>query len=194
MADHQTDRPAGEAAIGHQADDNAALAAQRGDARCGIQHFRHAGAADRPLIADDDHVAILEMVRVAVKHLEKLLLAVEDLGPTGEDIVVQTALDTGKLQHGAEFRRQVAAKDPQAAGRLIGAGDAVDHIAVRCRRVEARKLFGQGLAGTGQHIAIQQAGIEKVLHEDLDTALGVDIHHREAAERTRIDNHRHDIT
>ena len=42
MADHQTDRAAGEAGVGHQRDDDILLAAERGDARGRIKHFRHA--------------------------------------------------------------------------------------------------------------------------------------------------------
>ena len=69
----------------------------------------------------------------------------------------------------------------------------MDDIAVWRRRVEARQLLGKRLAGAGQHIAVQQAGIKQVLHEDLNAAPGVDIDHREPAERTGIDDHRHDI-
>ena len=69
----------------------------------------------------------------------------------------------------------------------------MDDITIGCRRVEACQLFGKCLAGTGQHISVQQAGIQQVLHKHLNTALGIDIDHREPAERTGIDNHRHDI-
>ena len=104
MADHKADRTAGEAAVRHQADNDAALAAERCDARGGVQHFGHAGTADRAFIADNDHIAILEMVGVAVQHLEQLLLAVEHLCAAGEDVVLEATFDTGEFQHGAEFR------------------------------------------------------------------------------------------
>ncbi len=48
MADHQADRAAREAGIRHQADDDAALAAERRDARGRVEHLRHARRAARP--------------------------------------------------------------------------------------------------------------------------------------------------
>ena len=193
MADDKANRSARKAAVGHQADDNAAFTAQGGDPRGRIQHFRHTRAANRPFIANNDHVAVLEFLRRAVEHLEKLLLAVEDPCGSGEYIVLQTALDTGKLQNGAEFGREVAAEDTKTACRLVGCRHRVNHVAVRRRRIKPRDLLGKGLAGTCQDIAIEKARIEKVFHEHLNAALGIDIDHRIATERPRVDDHRNDV-
>ena len=161
MTDDKANRSARKAAVGHQADDNAAFTAQGGDPRGRIQHFRHTRAANRPFIANNDHVAVLKCLRRAVEHLEKLLLAVENPRGSGEYIVLQTALDTGKLQNGAEFGREVAAENTKTACRLVGCGHRVDHVAVRRRRIKPRNLLGEGLARTGQDITIEKARIEK---------------------------------
>src|SRR5438128_3472331 len=59
VADHQAMGPAGEAAIGDQAD---ALAESLSDQRRGDrQHLTHARPADRALAADDDHIAGLDL-------------------------------------------------------------------------------------------------------------------------------------
>src|SRR5258705_9037368 len=57
MADAEAARRAGEAAVGDQRDLAAgALAIER---RRGRQHLAHAGPAARPLVADDEDVALL---------------------------------------------------------------------------------------------------------------------------------------
>ena len=55
MADHQADRAAREAGVGHQADDDSLLAAQRGDARGRIEHLGHSGRSARALPAGGAH-------------------------------------------------------------------------------------------------------------------------------------------
>ena len=193
MTNHQADRPPRETTVSHQTDDNAALPAKGGDAGCRIQHFRHPRTTYRPFVANDNHVRILEMVGISVEHLKKRLLTVKNLCGTCEDIVLETAFHARKFQHSAEFRRQVAAKHPQTTRRLVRLGNAADHIAVRRRRVKARHLLGKGLAGTGQGIPIEQPGIHQIADKYLNAALRIDINHREAAKRTRIDNHRDDL-
>ena len=120
MSDHKADGPARKASIRHQADDNAAFPAQGGDARRGVQHFRHAAATDRPFIANDDHVAILEFLGRAVEHLQELLLTIENPRGSGEHIVFKTTFDASEFQHGAELGREVAAKNAKSACRLVG--------------------------------------------------------------------------
>ncbi len=56
-----------------------------------------------------------------------------------------------------------------------------------------RDLLRQGLAGARQGLAVQQTGVEQFLDDDLDAAFRVDIDHRIAPERPRIDEHRDDM-
>ena len=63
VADDEADRSAGEPRVGHQRHDDASLTAERGEARGGIEHLRHARRAARPLVAHDDHVVIREPAR-----------------------------------------------------------------------------------------------------------------------------------
>src|SRR6185312_2612602 len=73
MSDAEAARRAGEAAVGDERDLAArSLAVER---RRGRQHLAHAGAAARPLIADDEDVALL--VLPLLDAGEGILLAVE---------------------------------------------------------------------------------------------------------------------
>ena len=80
MADTESARRAGEAAVGDQRDLVAhALAVKR---RRGRQHLAHAGAAFRALVADDQHVAFL--VALGAHRGEGVLLAIEAAGRPAE--------------------------------------------------------------------------------------------------------------
>src|SRR5215469_14813810 len=80
MADAEAAGGTGEAAVG----DERHLVAQAlaVDRRRGRQHLAHAGAAARPLVADDDDIALL--VLVIAHRLEGVLLAVEAERLAGE--------------------------------------------------------------------------------------------------------------
>src|SRR5438477_12044774 len=73
MADAETVRRAGEAAIGDQRD----LLADPLTVECRRrrQHLAHSGSALRPLVADDDDVAFL--VAPLIARLARVLLAIE---------------------------------------------------------------------------------------------------------------------
>ena len=78
--------------------------------RRGRQHLAHAGAAARPLVADDKHFAVL--IVALVDGAERILLAVEAARRTAE----LQLLHARDLDDGA-FRRQRAAQAGDAAGR-----------------------------------------------------------------------------
>ena len=118
--------------------------------------------------------------------VDQLPLAVEDAGATGEDAVVEPALDAGDLQDGAAVGREVAAQQAQPAGVLERLGDGVGHVAIGPRRIEPADLLGERLAGAGDRIAVEQAGVEQLLDDHLQTALRVDVDHRVEAERAQL--------
>ena len=71
------------------------LAAQGGDARVRVKHFRHTRGAARALVADDDHIVVVEYLRSVLQSVEQVGLAVEDSSLAGENVVLKSAFDTG---------------------------------------------------------------------------------------------------
>ena len=128
-----------------------------------------------------------------VERVEQALLALEDARLAAEQVVLQPALDAGELEDRREVRRQVAAQHAQAAGRLVGLRDGVDDLAVGLLRAEALDLRGQRLAGAGQHVAVEQAGVEQLAHDHLHAADLVDVDHRVLAVGPRVGEHRDDM-
>src|SRR5262245_8705588 len=89
VTDNETNRAAGEARIGHQCHNNAALSAERGDARGRIEHLRHSRRAARTLVAYNDHVIVLEALGCLVERVEQTLLAFEHARLATKDIVLK---------------------------------------------------------------------------------------------------------
>ena len=83
---------------------------------------------------------------VGRQRLDQPRLAVEDAGAPGEPAVGHAALDAGQLDHRAAVGGEVAAEQPQPAGRLERRGQRVDHLAVRRGRGQPGDLPGQRLA------------------------------------------------
>ena len=75
MAGDEAVRGAREAAVGDQGDVPDAAALER---RRYLQHFAHAGAAARPLVADDNDVAFAD--RAALNGVERSFFAIEHAG------------------------------------------------------------------------------------------------------------------
>ena len=97
MPDDQPHRTAREPGIGHEANDNAPLSAQRGNARCGIEHFRHSRGPAGPLVTHDDHVVVLEAVRLAVQRIQQTLFSLKYPRRTAKNVAFQPTFDTGQL-------------------------------------------------------------------------------------------------
>src|SRR5690606_18270754 len=122
---HQPDRPAFRRFGRDMADGEARGAAREaavGQERTGlpeparlqvarrVQHFLHARAAARPLVADHHHFAGLHLV--AEDRLDAGVLALEDAGGTGE---LQVRLVDASRLHDAAFERDIAAQDGETA-------------------------------------------------------------------------------
>ena len=80
VADDKAVRAAGESAVGHQRH----VVAQAGahDGRSRREHLGHAGAALGPFVADDDHVALFDLL--LLERGEHVFFGVEDLGRAAE--------------------------------------------------------------------------------------------------------------
>src|SRR3546814_7244836 len=108
MTDAEAARGTREAAVGDERHRLAQALAVDGGGRG--QHLAPAGAALRPLVADDDHVAGLHLV---LHHrLERVLLAVDAARRAGEDEL----LPAGDL-HDRALSGEVALKPDNPAGR-----------------------------------------------------------------------------
>ncbi len=160
MADAEAAGGAGEASVGDQRHLVAhALSIERGG---GGKHLAHAGTALRPLIADDQHVAFL--VGALGHRLEAGLLAVEAAGRPGEFLVLQP-----RHLHDGAVRREVALQPDHAAGggdRVVGRAD---HVLVRVP-LHRGHVLGDGAAGHGEAVAVQEAVLQQRLHQQRDAA------------------------
>ena len=85
------------------------------------EHLPHAGAARRPLVADDDHVAGADLLRC--DGGEAVLLGVEDPGRAA----VERARDAGEL-HDAALGSEVPAEHAQPAALLDRVSMGTDHL------------------------------------------------------------------
>src|ERR1700722_16201654 len=114
MADAEPAGSAGEPAVGNQRD--LAAHALPGQRRRGREHFPHARAAARPLIADDEDLALF--VGALLDGLEGILFAIEAAGRTGELQVRHT-----RNLYDRAFWREIALQADHTPGdgdRLVG--------------------------------------------------------------------------
>ena len=86
----------------------------------------------------------------------------------------------------APSRRQRAPQHDEAALGVERRVERVDDDAVRSGRVDLGQVLGHGPAGHRQHVAVQQAGVEQVLHHDGHAADAVEIGHVELAARLHV--------
>ena len=176
MANAEAVRRAREAAVGQQrhllAD---TLAVERRRRR---QHLAHARSAARPLIADDDHVALF--VSALFDRFEGVLLAVEAQRRTAE----------AQRVHAGDFddrtlRSEVALEDGEAAGRRDRVRGRANDL-LPAREFHIPQVLGDGLAGNGHAIAVQIAAVEQCLHQHRHAPDVVQILHHVAAARLQI--------
>ena len=140
----------------------------------------------------DQALLTLEYARFASEDIV-LEAALVDLGLAHHPLVLEAIVDAGELQDRGEIRRQVAAEHAQAAGRLVGFLDGIDHLAVGAFGAEALDLPCEGFARTGQDIAVQQPGFQQLAHDHLHAADLVDVDHGVLAVGPRIGEDRHDM-
>ena len=154
MADHRAVAGAGKAAVGDQSD---FLSEALADDGAGYgQHFLHSGAAFGAFVSDDYDVAGLDF-------------AVLDGAESGGFLVehprraaVDPLLVAGYLDDRA-IGRQVAAEDRQSPGGTARGVYRGDHRLV-VDYGYALQVLGQGAAGDGHGVAVEQAGGEEALH------------------------------
>ena len=73
----------------------------------------------------------------------------------------------------------------------IGLSSARRTLPSRSGGVDVGEVLGHRLAGHGEAVAVQQAGVEQRLHHDRDAADLVDVVHHVAAERLEVGQVRH---
>src|SRR5215469_16946579 len=155
MADTETARRAGKAAVGDQRDLGAhALAIKCGRGR---EHFAHAGSAFGPFVADDQHVAFL--VLTIFYRFEAGFLT------------VKAACRTGELQtlhachfHDRPFGREIAFQSDDTAGRQNGLVGRPDNGLVRIP-FHRLQILGNGPASDGEAVAMKKAMVEQRPHQ-----------------------------
>src|SRR5579885_1012280 len=155
MADAEAARRAGEAPVGDQRHLLAlALAVER---RRGRQHLAHTGAAFGALVADHQNLAFL--VGALLHRLEAGFLAVEAARRPGEF----QRLHAGHFDDRA-FGGEIALEADDAAGleqRLIGR---THDVLVRIP-FHVLQVLGDGAAGDGHAVAVQEAVVEQGFHQ-----------------------------
>ena len=109
------------------------------------------------------------LVGAGVDGGEGFLLAVEAEGGAFELLF----LHAGDFDDGAVWG-EVAAEADDAAGGGDGAGDGVDDVLV-LGEDGAGEVFGEGLAGDGDAVAVEEAAVEEGLEDDGDAADAVDV-------------------
>ena len=155
VADAEPVGAAGEAAVGDERGVAAAAGALHG-AGDG-QHLAHARAALGALVADDDDVAGLDAARPGSASMAAVL-AVEHPG---------RALEAWSKSMPATFTTEpLGASEPVRTAMpptaWIGVGQRVDDLAVGRRRVDGGEVLGDGLAGDGEAVAVEQPGVEQL--------------------------------
>ena len=79
-----------------------------------------------------------------------------------------------------------AAQDRQPAGLVDRRGQGPEDLSVRVGRGDGGKILRHGAAGDGQHVAVQQAGVQQRPHYHWNAADPVDVGHHEPAERLDV--------
>ena len=152
--------------------------AHSGQRRGRGQHFAHARAALRPLVADDDHVARFDLA--ALDRRNGVLLAVE--AARRADVMHHFRRD-GALLHDRAFRREVAPEDGDAAVFAVRIVDAANHCAVDVRR------FLDAVAhrtADRRDIEADQVFARKFLHHGRDSADLAEIGDEDFARRVQL--------
>ena len=156
MADHQAIGAAGEAPIGDQAH---AIAQSGADQRrSGGKHLAHARPALGAFVANHDHIAGLDLVVQDGGHGG--FFGIEDSRRAGK----VTLLDTRHLRDGA-FGGEVALEHGQVSFGINRVAPGPNHRLVGIRfSGHLSQGFGQGLAGQGERVAVQQAMVQQHAH------------------------------
>ena len=110
--------------------------------------------------------------RAVLDGVHRGALAVEDPRRALEDV----AVEAGRL-HDRALGRQRAVEDRDAAGAVDRLAQRAEDLAVEVRRRDVGEVLGHRLAGDGEAVAVQQAGVEQRPHDDRHAADAVDVGH-----------------
>ncbi len=120
-----------------------------------LQHFAHAGTALGTFIANDEDIAGFHLV--GLHGGEAVFFAVEDTCGAA----MLNAIGRGDLHHAA-FGSEVALEDDEAAGRLDGLIEGVNHDLARSFLGE-RGFFGESFAADGESGSVGVASVDQAL-------------------------------
>ena len=94
----------------------------------------------------------------------------------------------GDLGHGTGGR-EIAVQDHQVRVLLDRLVEGQDHVLAGRVVGDVREVFGQGLAGDGQHIAMQHPGCQHAFHQGLNAADGHQFAHHVFAAGAQVGDH-----
>ena len=156
VTDAKAPRSAAESAVG----DEGAIGAATGTfQRSGDgQHFAHSRSALGALVTNDEHGVGSNLTGHDGGH--RTVLSVEHARGAFEESLFGG--EPGHLHHTAE-RRQRSAQNKNAAFGVDGGRQRMHHHAIGCRRREFGQVLGHGLSGAGEHIAMNETSVEKML-------------------------------
>ena len=166
MADGRAAGRAGEAAV---RDERAVLVQLHARQRGGrVEHLAHAGAAFRALVADDDHIALVDLA--GIDGLDRVVLGVE----YARRAFVHHHLrcDRRTLDHAAVLR-DIAPQHGDAAGLGVRVLERTHDLGVLVDY--ALEVLADRLAGRGDERQVEQVALGQFLHDGRDAARHVQL-------------------
>ena len=151
------------------------------------QHLAHPRPALRALVADDDARCRARCGRRGSRPSPRPRRRTPCAGPSNAELV---GGQPGDLDDRAA-RGQRAGEDVDPALGVDRRVERVHDDAVGRRRVEGGEVLGHRAAGDGEHVTVQQAGVEEVLEHDRHAADAVEVAHVELAARLHVGDVRH---
>ena len=179
VADAEPPRATAEPAVG----DERAVGAAAGTFQGGRdrQHLTHPRSTLGALVADHEHRAGLD--RTGHDGLHRTVLTVEHTSCAFELLLLLG--ESGDL-HDRAAGSERAGEDDDASLLVQGLVERVHDHAVGGGRIELGQVLGHGLAGAGEDVAVQEAGIEEVLQHHRHPAHTIEITHVELAARLHV--------
>src|SRR5439155_1559723 len=150
----------------------------------GRKHFPHARSAFRAFAADDDDVTFFH--RAVEDGFERLLLGLEHDGFAGE----APSYFAGDFRDSTSGGK-VAVENDDVAVLFDGLVERLNDGLTGRIRLHVSERLGHGLAGDGERVAVEQAGVEQRLHERTDAADGDKFGHDMFAAGLEVGEHGH---
>ena len=140
------------------------------------KHLPHTRSALRTLVADHQHGAGFDLA--GEDRVHRRVLTFEHPGRAFEGHLLLR--ESGDLHH-APLRRQGTGEHDDAGIGMDRVGEGMDDPTVGSGRVEQFEVLAHGPAGDRHAFAVEQTGIEQVLHHHGHTADSVEVGHMERA-------------